>query len=184
MKHVVAAALLLFAFSVFVAEAEDQPQTWEEASALWERLLDEGDCASAWDLAWSWAKAGSAQARTDLASAIALFGYNPPGDPGDRYSTLRHALILVVYTDFHDEKLNKEQYVSLLNYIVDEKIGDENEFSPTQIFRSCVFDKDNMKECQSYAINIGLVPEFEYYARQVDAISKISERDALCPNVK
>lgn len=144
---------------------------WLAVKERFGNLGNAGRCDEQWDVLWPWAKKGKGEAR-----ALLLFIMVPPpdmphvfapGNTGDFVSRMRDAEIMAIHS--YDYKPNEKVHEAYEDVVY--QLGVNAGFADSiegREFLACV--KSKSKSCADIAVKGKLVPSFEDYARQVDAL--------------
>jgi hypothetical protein len=153
-------------------------------------LLGERDCEAAWNAVWPYAKSGETEARLWLAFFTHIWGLVPPGVGNDSLTRLRNQVILSVhgfpYSDNWFEKFSKGEMAlssgdDLARRGLKGLLGQD--FLAKRGGRElvqCLDDGTDPKACISLAVESGFVPDFESFAREVDALASANLAPARC----
>ncbi len=166
--------LLLTAMFVCIAlstsvSAKEDPE-WLDKTRNAPRLLQAKDCADLWNVLWPEAKAGDLEARAILFYFMIpppdLTFLYAPGNSGDLVSRQRDITTMAVHSQAYDgpfepgyRDLVYERFVSA-GFAISLK-GDQ--------FLECV--KTSGDNCADIAVKAKLVPSFEDFAKQIDAMT-------------
>ncbi len=170
--------LFLFVLSLFIssiAKAEDDPAWLADKARLEklssENLSEEKECQVTWDILWNWAKKGNLEARADLFYYSFPAGLHAPQlyMPGllDEISRNRHTIILGIHS-LGVQLDNKLQplYIEHSNKIFNRLL---NYGLKGQGFLKCLTLYPR-EECAQLAQDRALVPKFDEYAAEIDAL--------------
>lgn len=170
MKSIIAPVLLALVFGTHTVAFADHEPYWLDQTKNGKRLADAKDCADFWNIFWPAAKAGDLEARAILFYLMIpppdmSFLY-APGNSGDLISRQRDINVMAVHSiDYsgpfepHYRELALEQFISA-----------GFDFPPGKSkFLECV--KKGGKGCADIAVKARLVPSFEEFARQIDAMT-------------
>lgn len=130
------------------------------------------ECSDVWDILWPWAKSGNLEARTMLYTyTVVSSAYNSkfllPGESGDLVTKMRNILILGVHSEDYKETSNSDDAVrSVVRSMYKQYEFDARDKGKK--FLQCL-DSKGTKNCSKLAVEAGLVPSFENYAKQIDA---------------
>ena len=134
--------------------------------------VDENLCQDAWGTLWSWAKRGNLDARAMLSFYLLPPPYMSiilmPGRSSDYISRTRDALVVSTHSvgGHLDEQQEDDFYYSLLTSLYSElpfrNIGGAKVLMCLQEKRSST--------CADVAVKAKLVPSFDVYAAEVDAL--------------
>lgn len=164
----IAVYVLLFASGIKTAKAEDDP-AWTNAFSALERAREEDRCSDFWDILWPLAKQGNREARSSLIVLLIPFPHIDqifaPGNEGDLISTLRDATIFGIH---FAESLDGEllDIYSDTIFRLAQDMGFEHREEGKK-YLACMKEKP-FKNCANIAVNGGLIPSFESYAKQID----------------
>ena len=127
-------------------------------------------CPQRWDILWHWSKTGNVAARGQLLYELTWGDTYRPAYAHDPSLRFRDMAILSVYS-FDDKEPDMEKL---------QKLGVDHlrflQWSNDKRFFACL-DKHGYKEaCAAMAIEDGLVPSFEDYAKEVDAAIAAGQR--------
>lgn len=156
--------IFLIAFSVPITAKS--AETWESTQVLAAAAVDAGDCATAWKLIWPWARSGNIKARALLAGGMVAVGLIPPGSGQDALSRYRHAVIFGVYGAAGGERTAIEQLHALIGNGAVADLGGQ------KLDRCLGIDRDP-QDCVTEAVTSGFVPDFDAYAREIDAAANL-----------
>ncbi|WP_343847388.1 hypothetical protein [Bowmanella denitrificans] len=170
MKRAILTLLLLASYSAITSC--QAIESWEESKNEALRSVNSGDCATAWNIIWPWARDGKTEARSLLATGIYSAGITPPGSK-DAITLLRHTFILSVHGSVNGDAATLELLHSLLNTELLADMGGK----PLQ---RCLSTNRQPGDCIADAVNAGLVPDFQDYALEIDALSKVLSPVSSC----
>ncbi|MCE7886884.1 MAG: hypothetical protein DYH13_05180 [Alphaproteobacteria bacterium PRO2] len=148
-----------------------------EQSPVLEKLGQTTKCSEKWDVLWPLAKEGDLEARAYL--TIYMFGIMHHPDlcaPGgcDYASKLRNILIMAVHAgDYEFPKTEeyeflREYFKTAFDYVFEiYQLGYEN--GRGDKFMKCLHQSKG--SCAKIAVDEGIVPSFERYAVEIDALS-------------
>lgn len=175
MKKNILPSILVFLFLInglfLSAKASDvSDDTWEASKKKLEILKDgelseEEECQLIWDTLWTWSKKGELEARASLfmlnfPSASDVSVLFMPGS-GDELSHRRNAIALAIYsTGIHQEYFQKISNMAFQMYLNDGFEGGA--------FLKCL--KEQSREVCAQRAQGGLVPTFDVYAAEIDAL--------------
>lgn len=153
------------------AHANSDDSAWIEDRQLLQGLLKEHACDRVWTTLWPWAKRGNMEARFLIFMLMvpppdADF-LRAPGNSGDYATTMRDALVMAVHSlDFDDHSSERAHYrevtVNLLRSIGRD---DSPDVGPVL---TCM--RRSRTGCSEIAVKEMLVPSFDDYVRQIDAL--------------
>lgn len=164
-------ALLLavtFSFSGQVM-AQDMPN-WEIVGTN----IEKGTCEDRWDLFWPFAKEGNLDARAHLLFLLAPALHNDmlyaPGRSGDNVSQLRDIAIMAAHSlGYHHKKPEvNEHYAGIIDQFL---INTPAVKWGNGKFRNCLIKKGLIAECAQVAVEEKIVPSFETYVAEIDALT-------------
>lgn len=176
MKNFFAAFVLsgfLFATASCFAASED-PAWLAEKERFKNVITNENRCYETWNVLWPWAKKGNLEARAMLFVAITPFMHigavAVPGNNGDSITTMRDSLIMAVHSEGYKGGDSERAFMNALNEFRQSiyKGFALNSYSSGREFLECVQKKK--QGCSTIAVTEGLVPSFEDYAREKDAL--------------
>ncbi|MCC7305011.1 MAG: hypothetical protein IT558_01995 [Alphaproteobacteria bacterium] len=151
---------------------QSQDPEWLAAKKSLENLVQEEKCSEYWNILWPWAKKGNLEARALLLISLApppdMNIIYAPGSSGDYISKLRDITIMSVHSHGYKEKWF-EDYKNLISDLYVQVGFDE--ISAGKDFLKCVKDTPSAN-CIDIAVKEKLVPSFEEYASQIDALMK------------
>ena len=166
--------IFLFLSALFFASANFVHA--EESIAL-QKLSQTTKCSEEWDVLWPLAKQGDLEARVIL--TIKVFGLMhhpdlcPPGGC-DYASKLRNILIMTVHASDYKFPDNEEYegtklyFKSAFDFVFERyQLGYEN--GKGEKFLKCLYQSKG--SCAKIAVDEGLVPSFEEYAKEIDAFT-------------
>ncbi|MDD3021623.1 MAG: hypothetical protein PHX61_11705 [Alphaproteobacteria bacterium] len=144
--------------------------SWEAAKQKLEILKDgelseEEECQLMWDTLWTWSKKGELEARASLfmltfPSASDVSVLFMPGS-GDELSRRRNSIALAIYsTGTHQKYFQKISNMAFQMYLNDGFEGSS--------FLKCL--KEQSREVCAQGAQGGLVPTFDVYAAEIDAL--------------
>lgn len=149
-------------------------------------------CNEVWNSVWTAAKEGDLESRfklfVSMAPLIHMTPIVPPGSSGDVITQIRHIVILAVHSHnflvmLPNQKIAIDQvkevrdtYIKVA-YDLYEMVG-FNKNTHGKKFLECVKKKSD--NCTKIAVDGKLVPSFEEYAKQIDALQNIG----ICKNKK
>ena len=139
---------------------------WETAKKQGEAAVDSGDCAQAWNLIWPWARSGQVEARAILAGGVFAAGLTPPGGSGDAISQFRHAVILAVHGAAEGDPAATELLHSLIRTELVSDMGGRK-------MKLCLEAGLAPHICVAEAVKLGFVPDFDAYAKEIDAVATL-----------
>lgn len=151
-------------------ESLDEP-AWIADRGLLQELLKQHACDKVWATLWPWAKRGNMEARFLLfmlmvppPDADILFA---PGNVGDYATTMRDALVMAVHSlEFEDGSSESKHYRDVKVNLFRSFGGEESPRAAS--FMACL-NKDS-SGCVEFAVKEKLVPSFDEYAAQIDAL--------------
>jgi hypothetical protein len=155
------------------AQAFQSGDGWEDAVELARSYVDEGDCSAAWNVVWPWAKDGKPEARTWLATVAVFRGLLPPSPGDDNISRSRHLLILLVHAVPFSADWPKHLDEQVMMQFVRQLLAVESYYSiGGRDVIECLDETIELRECVDRAVEVGFVPDFGEYARELDAMSQ------------
>lgn len=167
-------AILAFFAAIIVATTfstsarSDDASDWAADKARLEQLANEGRCEGYWDVLWPWAKKGNDEARELLLVSLLpgphMEGVCSPGSQCDFVTHMRDIIIVAVHASPIQYKEYKEAVNSYFQQWGFEDVKQGKEFM--ECFNNTTSDKD----CASLAVGANIVPSFEEYAAQIDAM--------------
>lgn len=183
-KYVLAAVLILLAGGVGAALVEEtaappvqnsspapQDPQWEaDMKRLGELGASQKDCDERWNILWPRAKKGNLEARLVLFMQLMpgphQTGLFPPGSTKDMLSAIRDGTIVAIHSVG-----NKYEEMDRLLYGFYYELpriffGFSREFEE---FAQCAKEKRS-QDCIKIAVDAHLVPTFEVFAEQIDAL--------------
>jgi|GEM_PF-3366602 len=143
------------------------------------KLLDSEKCQLNWDLAWPWAKRGNLQARAMIYALLTIPKRQRlvmPGLPTDDLSLFRDTIILYVHSlGFQYEDVVDEDILSVSGEMAAFHQGEIGRLYsvPSARLRACIkaaHSREAAQQCAEVAVDEGIVPSFESYAAEVDAL--------------
>lgn len=173
-------ALLILLPSPSIA---DENQDWTEAYAQWQKdsakkvQTDAEKCQAMWDFFWPWAKRGNIQARAAFYVFMTLprrYRLNFPTSSSDFASLMRDAMIFQVhsagiqYDETADEDIRSE-YSGMAEFY-EKQISFWDGLNGGS-YLACIKkanSRDTAQMCAKTAVQEGLVPSFEDYAKEID----------------
>jgi hypothetical protein len=168
--------VLLVLFLAHASTARAQPENgadWDSALESADRLVRQGDCAAAWDVLWPWAKEGNTEARGYLAFAAGRFGMMPPSPGDDMVSADRYYLIIMVHGIPPREAWPSDGLANAMRGVLRRVIAELGAYPiGGKELLECLETDIDPEECISNAVAHDLVPSFESFAREVDAVSE------------
>ena len=171
------AGLILSSHAVATA-SEDQPEAWETL----EKLIQQGNCALAWQEIWKEARKGNTEALTGLWGSIGFESLIPPSyfpvteDIRPRY-TVDNLIALAMYA--RKDKVMLGDYLRQYGIVSDEIMGDYSEPDVREKIQSvnrCFKRKRSLDVCYAKAVKLRLIPSFEQYVTYMDN----APRPAFC----
>ena len=155
-------------------EWDTAKREWDAATRGRDPLSTQEGCQEAWDFVWSWAKRGSASARSSIAAMI-IYGYMaPPGLTQDVVTNRRHIWILLL----HGIADNDEHSGNTLRQIVD-SLG--LSVSSRAIYDDCIAATDR-RPCVQSLVDKRIMPDFATYARELElSAAAPGARPVFCP---
>lgn len=158
---------------------------WKAAYAEWQKsnqdkkLTDTETCQSIWDFFWPWAKRGNLEARAYFYLMLALPGdwaIRTPIDVSDFASRIRTIIILQIHSAGvqYDETIDedtKSLYPDLAEFY--EKQIEVWDGMKGGTYMPCIKEastKESAQRCAQIAVQEKLVPSFEDFAAEVDAL--------------
>lgn len=146
--------------------SSDDP-AWIADRGHLQALLKEHACDKVWKTLWPWAKRGNMEARFLIfmlmvppPDADILYA---PGNSGDYATTMRDALVMAVHSfDFEEESRERADYARTALSMFSGKSGRWERFA------RCA--RSGKRGCGDIAVKDKLVPSFEDYALQIDAL--------------
>jgi hypothetical protein len=138
-----------------------------------ENLTNEELCQKTWDILWSWSKKGNLEARAWLFFLLLPPGSHAdvlhmPGRSGDYLTKIRDGLILAAHSsgvEYENKRYNERHYgitYSFFSEMPVKNIGGDT-------FLKCIALSQS-KDCAQIAVDKKLVPSFENYAAEIDAL--------------
>ncbi|MDD3020827.1 MAG: hypothetical protein PHX61_07595 [Alphaproteobacteria bacterium] len=151
--------------------------SWEAAKQKLEilkdsKLSEEEECQLIWDTLWTWSKNGNLEARGLLYRAVYLGWWGAPailmpGRSGDVISLKRDWIILGIYSlEGYDERPVENGIIELF---------DNNNYKE-KAFLGCLKDNPKKHCVQLSYTKLNLVPTFEDYAAEVDALVEMGKK--------
>jgi len=173
-------ALATSGLNPWVRQAQGQSSSWDlpefkEAAAA----LGRWDCKTAWEIYWSFAIRGNAEARYALWTAM-IYNTNPPGVSfwsSSRATWGRHSPTLSAYGALArvaprtGESLRREIPIHLKELALGAK-GDQ--------VAECYKSGGAFRDCLDLAVSLRVVPKFEDYAEEVERAERETGRTASC----
>lgn len=176
MLRLLVAAIIMF--STHPSYAAEDP-AWSSDKAKLEKLVAEEKCEEYWGLLWPWAKRGNMEARSllFLMSAMQLHmpEVYPPGRSGDMVSHLRDIIILGLHSlpyqnvdvGTDTEKVSIDILTKFISYYATNLKWDHR--NKASKFMEC-WSKEKTQTCTKLAVNNGVIPSWEVYASEIDAL--------------
>lgn len=175
-------ALLIFFVGASVAEENKE---WADAYVQWEKATNKKDrtdiekCQDTWNFFWPWAKRGNLEARAFFYVFMTMphhYRHDFPALPSDFASLMREAMIFQVHSA-------GVQYDETVDDGIRNTYSEMSSFYEKQIafwdglnggtYMACI-KKTRSREvaqvCTEIAVQEGLVPSFDSYAKEVDAL--------------
>lgn len=164
--------LALLAFLAFTAAAPAYA-TDEQLSPLIRELQAAGDCAKYWDILWPKAKAGDMEARWNMyflmVSPPHMDIMFAPSASQDYVTKMRNAYIIAVHAyDYDGENLSDEEKEVIADYKKTSLSLFKHAGFSEEKFMACV--RKGKSKCSHLAVEEKLVPSFEDYAKEIDAL--------------
>jgi hypothetical protein len=191
-KYLYAITVLAFLWLGFasVSTADDNRKVpvdpaWAAAYTAWEQSLSGGklsdaeQCQHNWDFVWPWAKRGNLQARAMIYVLLTIPKRQRlvmPGLPTDDLSLFRDTIIFYVHSlGVQYEDVVDEDILSVSGEMAEFHQGEIGRlYSVTSThLRACIkaaHSREAVQPCAKVAVDEGIVPSFESYAAEVDAL--------------
>ena len=137
--------------------------TWKNTLKQAEVAAENHECTRFWNLIWPWEQQ-SAHARAILAAAMHPFfmGLRPPGT-SDVLAWRRHYLILVAYAAADG---NQSAIKLLKSFLKDDLLSG----AEGKRVIECLDSKESPRSCINIAVKEKILPDFEIYVKEVNAI--------------
>lgn len=140
-------------------------------------LSGDENCVARWDILWDWAKKGEMKARfTLLVSMMPLpdtGAVRMPGNNGDYVSNSKDVITMAVHSweyigdsDNESKEFVKNYKAVILNVFM---MAGLDRIESGKKFIDCIGKSDG-RTCSRLAVDEGLVPSFEIYSAQIDAM--------------
>lgn len=148
--------------------------SWEKSKTYIEKINSNEFCEERWDVLWHWAKNGNLEARFMI-----LFLLNPPPDmgsmklpgrSGDVVSNIQDLVIFSVHSHEYSGDFPMRDEYKKVAYELYKMVGFEDSVRGKD-FLECVQDAES-SECADIAVSNKLVPSFNDYVLQIDALIK------------
>lgn len=163
-------------FLTGVAQAQVEPsaqenlelhQRWDNPQWLHDRAKAAASgtaCQERWDILWSWAKKGNLQARNGLLATLSPWTpfTRTPLAPDDDSQTVWVRVLLAI----HQLGYREDAAIDLEKTVLDH-IGTWKHKGVAR-FEAC-YRKNPSPDCTAIAVEEGMVPAFDVFAKQVDA---------------
>jgi hypothetical protein len=187
MKHYIiflSAILLLTAIAGGLARADGKEDPLPKVGASYIDAVNSGDCKNYWDALWPAAKSGDLKARERLFFLLAVRMHSdviyPPGRTGDYITHLRDITVFAVHSIgvAHETQTNRQALIETSEaYFSQAGFG---AFQRGREFLICVETKAD-DSCARLAVQNKLVPSFEEYANELDAIAATGKKSICVP---
>lgn len=150
---------------------------WEKDKAYIEKLNRSEDlskCDLYYNILWGWAKKGNLNARNTLFMQLISHPWQSdnfflPTATWDVMTKNYYLNTLAVHQIGSDEEKNKEYIDFFGGNIIDFQIKDSYGLKPDSDFGKCM-SKERSQKCVEEAVKDGLIPSFDRFARQIDAL--------------
>ncbi len=151
--------------------ARSETSRWLADKTLAENLWSEKDCSGTWATLWPWAKAGNQEARFMLLRLMApppdMSGIEPPGAAHDYTSDIRDFVVFFAYAaPYKPEETLSESYRSVAKQLFQSTGFSER--SGGRDFLTCI--ESAKPDCHQIAVEAKLIPTFQEYAAEIDAL--------------
>lgn len=169
---------LVLSSPVVAAAKEDEPEAWKTLG----KLIQQGNCAQAWQEMWKDARTGNTAALAGLWGAIGFESLIPPSyfpvteDTRPRYM-VDNLIALAMYA--RKDKVMLGDYLRQAGIVADEIMGDYGEpdvREKIQTVNRCFKRKRSLDVCYTMAIKLKLIPSFAQYVTFMDN----APRPAFC----
>lgn len=164
-------AALADEFPLARPEDDGPVMSWIEKTKHKDVFVRSGFCSEElWEVLWSEAKAGDLEARAILFFFMIppphIPRLTPPGSTGDLVSRKRDIAIMAVHSQAYDGPFER----GYRDLAYDQFVSAGFDYPPgTSDFMKCV--KASGDNCADIAVKAGLVPSFEDFAKQIDAMA-------------
>lgn len=171
-SRAVLSGLIFAAAFVLTTGPASADATLDEAKARSLAAFEAVDCGTVWNVLWPLAKTGNAEARALLFGAVWQGGLVPPGRSGDRMAALRDTAILAAYGSAAGDPASRDYFKAILSDLPEAFSGDTRAI--------CAKTEAEPTACLDAGIASGLLPSFEDFAAEIDALAASGEAEARC----
>lgn len=129
------------------------------------------NCDLAYNVLWYWSKKGNLDARSKLFISMAIAPLSNstfllPTTSIDRMTYMRQAILLALYQIGSEEENSNDKFIK---ETADQFIFNIEGLTPDSDFGKCM-GKERSQKCVEEAVKEGLIPSFDRFAREIDAL--------------